>query len=90
MTRAALEIRIDRTACQGAQACARHAPGTFSLGSDGKSRAADAPLAGRIVGTLTGHGLKDPDRAGASAGSPIRVEDGLAGLSRLIEQAHVR
>ncbi|MFP6621909.1 MAG: ferredoxin [Myxococcota bacterium] len=43
MTRAALEIRIDRTACQGAQACARHAPGTFSLGSDGKSRAADAP-----------------------------------------------
>ena len=52
--------------------------------------AADAPLAGRIVCTLTGHGLKDPDRAVASAGSPIRVEDGLAGLSRLIEQAHVR
>ena len=54
------------------------------------TRAADAPLAGRIVCTLTGNGLKDPDRAVASAGSPIRVEDGLAGLSRLIEQAHVR
>ena len=51
------------------------------------TRAADAPLAGGIVCTLTGHGLKDPDRAVASAGSPIRVEDGLAGLSRLIEQA---
>ena len=51
------------------------------------TRAADAPLAGRIVCTLTGHGLKDPDRAVASSGSPVRVEDGLAGLSRLLEQA---
>lgn len=37
----ALEIRIDRAACQGARACVRHAPETFSLGSDGKSRAAE-------------------------------------------------
>ena len=43
MTRVALEIRIDRAACRGAQACIRHAPGTFSLGSVGTSRAADTP-----------------------------------------------
>ncbi len=39
----ALEIRIDRTACRGSQACVRRAPGTFSLASNGVSQAADAP-----------------------------------------------
>ena len=39
----ALEIRIDRTACQGARACVRRAPGTFSLDADKKSVAADDP-----------------------------------------------
>jgi ferredoxin len=39
----AIEIRIDRSACQGAQACVRRAPDTFSLGSDGKSQAAENP-----------------------------------------------
>lgn len=38
-----LEIRIDRDACRGARACVRRAPGTFSLGEDGKSQAADDP-----------------------------------------------
>lgn len=38
-----LEIRIDRSACRGAQACARRAPGTFSLDAEGKSRASDEP-----------------------------------------------
>lgn len=51
------------------------------------SRAADVPLSGRIVCTLTGHGLKDPDRAVASAGSPVRVEGGLEELAEFIEQA---
>mgnify|MGYP001156982744 FL=1 len=51
------------------------------------SRAGDASLSGRIVCTLTGHGLKDPDRAVASAGSPVRVEGGLDELTGLIEQA---
>ena len=39
----ALEIQIDRTACRGTQACVRRAPGTFSVASDGKSQATDAP-----------------------------------------------
>ncbi len=39
----ALEIQIDRTACRGTQACVRRAPGTFSIGSDGKSQATGAP-----------------------------------------------
>ena len=38
-----LEILIDREACQGARACVRRAPRTFSLDSDGRSRAADPP-----------------------------------------------
>ncbi|MEC9353053.1 MAG: pyridoxal-phosphate dependent enzyme, partial [Planctomycetota bacterium] len=50
-------------------------------------RAGDAALSGRIVCTLTGHGLKDPDRAVASAGSPVRIEGGLEELAGLIEQA---
>lgn len=51
-------------------------------------RAGEVTLEGRIVCTLTGHGLKDPDRAVASAGAPIRIENGLAELSKLIEQAN--
>ena len=43
MSSVALEIRIDRRVCRGARACVRRAPGTFSLASDGKSQAADAP-----------------------------------------------
>jgi ferredoxin len=39
----ALEIRIDDARCRGAQACVRRAPRTFSLGADGKSRAAASP-----------------------------------------------
>ena len=51
------------------------------------SRAGDTPLAGRVVCTLTGHGLKDPDRAVATSGAPIRLENGLAELSKMVEQA---
>jgi len=40
---AGLEIRIDRDACRGSRACVRRAPATFSLGADGKSRAAAPP-----------------------------------------------
>jgi len=43
VTRLALEIQIDRATCRGTRACVRHAPGTFSLGSDGKSQAATSP-----------------------------------------------
>lgn len=39
----ALRVRVDPEACRGAQACVRRAPGTFAIGSDGKSRAAAAP-----------------------------------------------
>ena len=38
-----LEIRIDRDVCRGATACVRRAPGTFSLGADGKSVASENP-----------------------------------------------
>ena len=43
MTLVAVEIRIDRTACRGTQACIRRAPGTFSLAEEGKSRVAEDP-----------------------------------------------
>ncbi len=39
-----LEILIDRTACRGSQACARRAPGSFSLDEEGKSRVAEDPV----------------------------------------------
>jgi ferredoxin len=38
-----LKIAIDPSACRGTGACVRRAPGTFSIGSDHKSRAVDAP-----------------------------------------------
>jgi ferredoxin len=38
-----LEIRIDRSACHGSQACVRRAPGTFSLDAQRKSVAAAHP-----------------------------------------------
>lgn len=38
-----LEIQIDRNACQGAKACVRRAPRTFSLDREGKSVAARPP-----------------------------------------------
>jgi ferredoxin len=40
---ARVEIQIDKSACRGATACLRRAPGTFSLGDDGKSQAAKNP-----------------------------------------------
>jgi ferredoxin len=38
-----LDIRIDRSACRGTQACVRRAPGTFSLDAHRKSTAAAQP-----------------------------------------------
>ena len=38
-----IEILIDRAACQGTTACVRRAPKTFSLDSEGRSRAAADP-----------------------------------------------
>jgi ferredoxin len=39
----ALLIRVDHERCQGAGVCVRRAPGTFSLGSDRRSRVAESP-----------------------------------------------
>lgn len=38
-----IEIRIDRNACQGAGACVRRAPGTFTLDAERRSRVIDPP-----------------------------------------------
>jgi ferredoxin len=38
-----IEIRIDRTACQGAGACVRRAPRSFALDAERRSRALDPP-----------------------------------------------
>ena len=38
-----LEITVDRLACHGVGACVRRAPRTFSLDSEGRSRAASDP-----------------------------------------------
>ena len=40
---APLEIRVDRSACRGAGACARRAPRTFSLDAQRRSVVADRP-----------------------------------------------
>lgn len=45
----------------------------------------DVPLSGRVVCTLTGHGLKDPERAIKSAIAPRVVDATLEALSRELE-----
>ena len=44
-----LEIRIDRSACRGSQACVRRAPGTFSLDARQRSVAAPRPRESEAV-----------------------------------------
>lgn len=39
----ALEIRVDHAVCQGAGACVRRAPGTFSLSAERRSLVAERP-----------------------------------------------
>jgi len=45
----------------------------------------DVPLAGRVVCTLTGHGLKDPERAIKSAPPPRVVDATMEALSRELQ-----
>jgi threonine synthase len=49
------------------------------------ARAGDLPREGNIVCTLTGHGLKDPERAIKEAASPSRVEPTLDAVRRELE-----
>ena len=41
---------------------------------------------GKVVCTLTGHGLKDPERAIASAAEPVRIAPTLEALTREVER----
>jgi len=46
----------------------------------------DVELRGRVVCTLTGHGLKDPERAIASAATPNAIEPTIEALAEFIER----
>jgi threonine synthase len=48
--------------------------------------AGDVDLSGRVVCTLTGHGLKDPERAIASAVRPTAIESSFDALAEMIER----
>lgn len=48
--------------------------------------AGDVDLSGRVVCTLTGHGLKDPERAIASAARPTTIDSSFDALAEMIER----